>query len=76
VHNWLLGGTLNTPIDRFVGRQIENVLTSIRQLLQAGRAFLRLALGHMLERGIRQFVELGSGSPWQDRSTTWCASGS
>jgi hypothetical protein len=63
VRDWLLGGTLNTPIDRFVGRQIESVLPSIRQLLHAGRAFLRLAAAHMLERGIRQFLELGPGFP-------------
>jgi len=63
VRDWLLGGTLNTPVDRFVGRQIESVLPSIRQLLRAGRAFLRLAVGHMLDRGVRQFVELGSGFP-------------
>jgi hypothetical protein len=63
VRDWLLGGTLNTPTDRFVGRQIESVLPSIRQLLHAGRTFLRLAVTHMLERGIRQFLELGPGFP-------------
>lgn len=63
VRDWLLGGTLNTPIDRLAGRQIESVLPSIRQLLRAGRAFLGLAVGHMLERGIRQFVDLGSAFP-------------
>lgn len=63
MRDWLLGGTLNTPIDRFVGRQVETVLPTVRQLLLAGRAFLRLAVGHMLDRGIRQFVGIGSAFP-------------
>jgi hypothetical protein len=63
VYDWLLGGTFNTPIDRVVGGQIESVWPSIRHIIRASRAFLRLAVNHMLDSGIRQFIELGAGLP-------------
>ncbi|WP_197288420.1 SAM-dependent methyltransferase [Nocardia sp. NRRL S-836] len=63
VHDWLLGGSFNTPIDRVVAAQIESIWPSLRQILRASRAFLGLAVEHMLERGVRQFVELGAGLP-------------
>ncbi|GLZ28231.1 hypothetical protein Lesp02_04210 [Lentzea sp. NBRC 105346] len=63
VHDWFLGGTLNTPIDRAAGKRIDNALPELRSMVQANRVFLRHAVNYMLDQGVRQFLELGSGLP-------------
>ncbi|MEV6236904.1 SAM-dependent methyltransferase [Lentzea sp. NPDC051838] len=41
----------------------EDVVSAARRVLQVERAFLTQAVGFMLDRGIRQFLDLGCGKP-------------
>ncbi|MCP2163938.1 L-amino acid N-acyltransferase YncA [Goodfellowiella coeruleoviolacea] len=59
----MLGGSLNTPADRAVGRSLTDRLPVLVPLARAHRAFSRHAVAAMLRQGIRQFVDLGSGLP-------------
>ncbi|WP_051766499.1 SAM-dependent methyltransferase [Saccharothrix syringae] len=62
-HDWLLGGTLNTPLDRAAATAALQAHPALRDLLRDNRAFLRQAVHHMLDTGIRQFLDLGCGLP-------------
>ncbi|MBW4720422.1 SAM-dependent methyltransferase [Saccharothrix obliqua] len=63
VHDWLLGGTLNTPVDRDTAALAEQHLPGLAELTRRNRAFLHRAVRHLLDRGVRQFLDLGSGLP-------------
>ncbi|WP_371827505.1 SAM-dependent methyltransferase [Amycolatopsis sp. WQ 127309] len=63
VYDWLLGGSHNFDADRVVGERVMAVLPSGRQVAASNRAFLRRAVRYMLDRGITQFLDLGSGIP-------------
>ncbi|WP_051766509.1 SAM-dependent methyltransferase [Saccharothrix syringae] len=63
IHDWLLGGTLNTPIDRDAAATALTRAPALRELARAGRTFLHRAVQHMLDAGIRQFLDLGAGLP-------------
>ncbi|RSM55176.1 hypothetical protein DMH03_33915 [Amycolatopsis sp. WAC 01376] len=63
VYDWLLGGNHNFDADRAVGEKVMAVLPSGRQVAASNRAFLRRAVRYMVEQGITQFLDLGSGIP-------------
>jgi SAM-dependent methyltransferase len=63
VYDWLLGGAHNFAIDRAVGERILHVLPDGRQVAGSNRAFLRRAVNYMVDQGVRQFLDLGSGIP-------------
>jgi hypothetical protein len=66
VYDFQLGGKDNFAIDREVGRQIQQLVPDAPTVARANRAFLRRAVRHMIiEAGIRQFVDIGSGLPTQ-----------
>ncbi|GAA1343071.1 SAM-dependent methyltransferase [Saccharothrix algeriensis] len=62
-HDWLLGGTLNTAVDRDAADLALRRLPGLRELARLNRAFLHRAVRHLLAAGIRQFLDLGSGLP-------------
>ncbi|MCK2244040.1 MULTISPECIES: SAM-dependent methyltransferase [unclassified Crossiella] len=63
VHDYLLGGTTNWAIDRTLGDQILAALPLTRSIYTANRLFLHRAVRHLIDLGVRQFVDIGSGLP-------------
>jgi O-methyltransferase involved in polyketide biosynthesis len=63
VYDCILGGDHHFDIDReFAYRQLE-VMPDLRRAMTANRDFLGRAVRHAVGRGVRQFVDIGSGLP-------------
>ena len=62
IYNYLLGGRHFFPQDQAVGDQLNGV-APFGRMARLNREFLRFAVTAMAERGIRQFLDLGSGIP-------------
>jgi hypothetical protein len=63
VYDYLLGGAHNFDADRLVGEKVLSVQPNGRQIARSNRAFMGRAVRFMVARGIRQFLDLGSGIP-------------
>ena len=63
VYDYLLGGAHNFDADRMVGEKVLAVQPNGRQIARSNRAFMSRAVRFMVSRGIRQFLDLGSGIP-------------
>ena len=63
VYDYLLGGAHNFAADRAVGEKVLQALPNGRHIASSNRAFLRRAVLYMIEQGITQFLDLGSGIP-------------
>lgn len=63
IYDYLLGGYHNFETDRVAAEQFRELLPSVPLYMQANRAFLRRVVNFMVERGIDQFLDLGSGIP-------------
>jgi hypothetical protein len=59
----LLGGMHNFAADREFARKAELVFPGVAASCQANRAFLRRVVLHLVEAGVRQFLDIGSGIP-------------
>jgi S-adenosyl methyltransferase len=62
VYDYLLGGGHNFAGDRALAEKLVTMLPA-RDMARMNRAFLRRAVLFLAERGIRQFLDLGSGIP-------------
>jgi SAM-dependent methyltransferase len=63
VYDYFLGGANNFGVDRELARRVLEVLPETPLVVQANRAFLHRAVRYLLEQGIRQFIDIGSGIP-------------
>lgn len=63
VYDYLLGGGHNFAVDRAVGEKVRRILVNGSQIAASNRAFMRRAVLRMLDMGITQFLDLGSGIP-------------
>ncbi|WP_165494995.1 SAM-dependent methyltransferase [Actinomadura roseirufa] len=64
VHDYLLGGRDNCAVDREAGDQLLRVVPEARAIALENRAFLRRAVHYLSgERGVAQFLDVGSGLP-------------
>jgi hypothetical protein len=63
VYDYWLDGAHNFAADRVMANQIQEVLPGIRDAIRVHRAFLRRAVLFMVDSGIRQFLDIGSGIP-------------
>jgi SAM-dependent methyltransferase len=63
IYDYLLGGSHNFAADREVARAALAVMPDVTVQAQANRAFLHRAVRYLVEVGIRQFLDLGSGIP-------------
>ncbi|MFD4583207.1 SAM-dependent methyltransferase [Streptomyces sp. NPDC058434] len=64
IWNYWLGGKDNYEIDRETGDQIRTLHPGIGDYALADRQFLGRAVSHLVsERGIRQFLDIGTGLP-------------
>jgi hypothetical protein len=58
-----LGGKDNYPADRDAARQVIEAYPWIRDAARANRAFLGRAVRYLVDQGVRQFLDVGSGVP-------------
>lgn len=63
IYDYLLGGFHNFEIDRLAAEQALQILPDVRLTAQANRAFLRRVVNFLVEQGIDQFLDIGSGIP-------------
>jgi SAM-dependent methyltransferase len=63
MYDYYLGGEQNTAADRALAEQYIEKLPEIRDISRANRRFLRRAVTLLIEQGIDQFLDLGSGMP-------------
>jgi SAM-dependent methyltransferase len=63
MYDYFLGGAHNFAADREMARKALLVRPDGALVAQANRSFLRRAVRFLVESGIRQFVDLGSGVP-------------
>ncbi|MBG0561118.1 SAM-dependent methyltransferase [Actinoplanes aureus] len=64
VWNYWLGGKDNYQVDRQVGDDFANLYPDIKLVARQSRAFLKRAVTFLAtERGIRQFLDIGTGMP-------------
>ncbi|MFC6093016.1 SAM-dependent methyltransferase [Saccharothrix lopnurensis] len=62
-YDFVLGGAHNFAVDRELGARIEATMPGLRSGAHANRAFLGRAVRHMVDAGVRQFLDIGSGIP-------------
>src|SRR5262245_41558951 len=63
LYDYLLGGGHNFAADRALAEKFLRAQPNARTIARLNRAFLRRAVLFMMDRGIRQFLDLGSGIP-------------
>jgi hypothetical protein len=63
IYDYLLGGGHNFKADRAIADQVLKVQPNSREIALRNRAFLRRSVRFMLDEGVRQFLDLGSGIP-------------
>jgi hypothetical protein len=63
IYDYLLGGGHNFKVDRAIAERLLAVQPNVQGIALRNRAFLRRVVRFMLEQGIRQFLDLGSGIP-------------
>jgi SAM-dependent methyltransferase len=66
LYDYYLGGTTNFPVDREAAERLRADLPEISDVAWANRGFHQRAARWLAgERGIRQFIDIGSGLPTQ-----------
>jgi SAM-dependent methyltransferase len=63
LYDYVLGGAHNLAVDRELAEQISQMTPNIGETMRANRAFLRRAVRYLVQAGIRQFLDIGSGIP-------------
>jgi SAM-dependent methyltransferase len=63
VYDYFLGGAHNFEVDRQLAEQIARLTPNLAQTMRANRSFLRRAVRYLIDEGIEQFLDLGSGIP-------------
>lgn len=69
VWNYWIGGKDHYPVDQRVGDQVAGMFPVIREVARADREFLGRAVRFLAaERGMRQFLDIGTGLPTVDNT--------
>ncbi|WP_344940246.1 SAM-dependent methyltransferase [Sphaerisporangium flaviroseum] len=63
MYDYYLGGKDNFAADREAAEKVMQVLPDVRHVARENRAFLGRAVRFLAERGIRQFIDIGTGLP-------------
>jgi SAM-dependent methyltransferase len=63
IYDYFLGGSHNFEVDREAARVALRAMPDIPRIGQANRAVMRRAVTFAVQRGIRQFLDIGSGIP-------------
>lgn len=63
VYDYLLGGSSNFSVDREFARAVRQVFPGASEFARINRLLLQRVVRFLVDRGIRQFLDLGSGFP-------------
>jgi SAM-dependent methyltransferase len=63
VYDYFLGGAHNFEADRAFAEQVRAMVPWVPDVAKLNRSFLRRVVGYLLDQGIDQFLDLGSGIP-------------
>lgn len=63
VYDYLLGGGHNFDVDRRFAGEVEHIAPFVRDVARLNRSLLRRVVTYLLDNGVRQFLDLGSGIP-------------
>jgi len=63
IYDYVLGGAHNFAVDRAVAHLMAERMPNLAESMRANRRFLRRAVRFLVDAGIRQFLDLGSGIP-------------
>jgi hypothetical protein len=63
IYDYFLGGVHNCAADREAAKAITSMVPDAPLMARANRAFLRRAVKHLTDTGVRQFLDIGSGIP-------------
>ncbi|MFJ9349539.1 SAM-dependent methyltransferase [Streptomyces sp. NPDC101237] len=63
MYDWYLGGKDNYPVDEEMGRQMLALDPRVPVMARVNRAFMHRATRWLAERGVRQFLDIGTGIP-------------
>ena len=63
IYDYLLGGWDNYEVDREAAERIVALAPDARVSVRANRDFLKRAVRHVTESGIRQIIDIGTGIP-------------
>jgi len=63
MYDYVLGGNHNFAVDRALADELLKVQPEVKRFVIMNRSFMRRAVLFLVERGIRQFLDLGSGIP-------------
>lgn len=63
MYDYFLGGHHNFAVDRQAAEQILALYPDAKQAARTNRAFMRRALTYLLDQGVEQFLDIGSGIP-------------
>jgi hypothetical protein len=66
VYDFLLGGHHNYAPDRELARRILQAEPNARYVVAENRAFLGRVVNYLIQAGVSQFIDLGSGIPTQE----------
>ncbi|MEV3860983.1 SAM-dependent methyltransferase [Streptomyces sp. NPDC050095] len=67
--NYFVGGKDNYEVDREIGDQIKQIFPGLVDVAVTSRHFLGRVVRHLaVERGIRQFLDVGTGLPTADNT--------
>ena len=63
IYDYLLGGHHNFEADRVVAEKMLEIIPEVRQEARTGRRCMRRYISFLVEQGIDQFLDIGSGLP-------------
>ena len=63
IYDYMLGGYHNFEIDRAAARKFVEFLPSAPLFMRSNRAFLRRVVRFLVDQGVEQFLDIGSGMP-------------
>ena len=63
MYDYYLGGSHNFAADRAAARAMMEAVPDAPLMAQANRAFMRRVVQHLVDSGVRQFLDIGSGIP-------------
>jgi hypothetical protein len=66
LYDFFLGGHHNYAADRELARRLLQAEPNAKYIVAENRAFLGRAVRYLIDAGVRQFIDLGSGIPTQE----------
>ncbi|MET8649868.1 SAM-dependent methyltransferase [Nocardia aurea] len=63
IYDYFLDGKDNYEADQAAAAQIEKSIPNVRLLARTNREFMHRTIGFLADRGIRQFLDIGTGIP-------------